>query len=258
MKSLIISDPHHRVDWIDKIAAQENPDEVVVVGDYFDYFEDPIERARRAAQWVAKHAGIPGWILLLGNHDLNYLRLPQQNFWAECAGYVKDYRTVIDPIMTRQIWDKLGIVYETQGWVISHAGLHPDIFLHPYKGFDIKDVQEKCRKALENFKRGLWDPIMDDTPRNQNKGFPIGGPLWLRWHEFTPIPGVNQIVGHTRRDQPEWKNTEDSQNLCFDTMNLHYVVIEDGKVTIKENPLPIESKNHEYRNRWRKPVEVPA
>lgn len=59
---------------------------------------------------------------------------------------------------------------------------------------------------------------------------PVGGLTWLDWNrEFVPIPGLNQIVGHTRRDgEVRHRSTPESDNWCIDSGMQQAVLVRPG------------------------------
>jgi len=70
---------------------------------------------------------------------------------------------------------------------------------------------------------GWFADMSEDSPywwigRARGGRDPIGGPLWCDWDaEFTPIPGLLQIVGHTHNKHGliVWKNDD---AVCVDTL----------------------------------------
>jgi hypothetical protein len=61
----------------------------------------------------------------------------------------------------------------------------------------------------------------------------IGGINWMDWDELVPIPGLNQLVGHTPDKSVRHRNTPTSRNICLDTNLRNYAVFEVGKLEIK-------------------------
>jgi hypothetical protein len=65
--------------------------------------------------------------------------------------------------------------------------------------------------------------------------YKIGGIIWLDWRrEFEPVPGLNQIVGHTEMEFPEQKINYNSKNYCLDTRSNHIGILENGEFTYVE------------------------
>ena len=61
----------------------------------------------------------------------------------------------------------------------------------------------------------------------------IGGPLWMDWDNLMPIPGLNQIVGHTPDSAVRKKITRKSRNYCLDVGNAAVAaILENGKLKI--------------------------
>jgi hypothetical protein len=73
-------------------------------------------------------------------------------------------------------------------------------------------------------------------------GQAVGGLVWCDFREFTPIPGLNQIFGHTPGNLGTTKRGQASINICLDTCGRvagvrHYLVIDghtgDRQIEIK-------------------------
>ena len=61
----------------------------------------------------------------------------------------------------------------------------------------------------------------------------IGGINWMDWDELVPIPGLNQLVGHTPDKSVRYKNTPTSQSICLDANLCHLAVFDGGQFEIK-------------------------
>ena len=61
----------------------------------------------------------------------------------------------------------------------------------------------------------------------------IGGLNWMDWSDLAPIPGVNQLVGHTAAETVRHKRTSNTRNICLDTNLNHYAIFEEGTLEIK-------------------------
>lgn len=249
MRSLIIPDIHNKTQKADEIIKASTPDEVIFLGDYFDSLGDNPEMAEQTARWLKNRLYLPGYFFILGNHDAGY-RWPKCP-WMTCTGYKLEKQERINKVLTQKDWEKTLFAVERGTWWLSHAGLHPNIFCHPIMGFDPKRVWSMLHEAEFKGQANIHSPILDEK---RAEGDAPSGPLWLRWNEFEPITNVNQIVGHTWQESPQWKNTEDSKNLNLDTHLEYYAILEDGEVTThpapqsETNPPPRQTVSNCYRN----------
>jgi hypothetical protein len=130
-------------------------------------------------------------------------------------------RAAIDIKKVRQ---RFQLYTEVDGYFISHAGLHPfhdkyALRVHP----EIILAQLAEGKVDQCLRAGV----------SRGGNIRVGGIDWLDWDEFEPIPGMNQICGHTPRPEVRYREGDRSRNFCIDTQLRHYAVIEDGQVTIK-------------------------
>jgi len=212
MRTLIIPDLHHRTDHADHWLATQRHDRVVFLGDYFDNFGDDVNDARRTAMWLRDRIEKTEDIFLLGNHDVAYMfpRDPQ----LYCPGFTPAKARGIGEILRPGHWKRFRLAHAEQGWLLSHAGFHPVWIKEP----TVERILSRCDQAMLRAKRHVVDPILgagDDRGGAQY----FGGPLWMDWDNLMPIPGLNQIVGHTPDSAVRKKITRKSRNYCLDVRN---------------------------------------
>lgn len=237
MKSVIISDLHNRVDWVDEFVNQTEYDELIFLGDYFDSWKDNAWNASKTALWL-KHAldNYRSTIWLLGNHDMPY-RFPS-NYHLCCPGWTHPKSRIVNETLKQEDWKKFRLFYYTQGFLLSHAGVLKDIFEHPVKGLTTDIIAERCNEALEKAACGLPSAVLSaGRDRGGSVSLPGGGITWCDWNSFEPIPGLNQIVGHTIDDFVRTNYHPESQNYCLDTNNRDIGIIEDGRFSHITNPV---------------------
>lgn len=195
--TLIISDIHNRVDWIEDALSNLAHNRVVFLGDYFDSFYDTVWMTEKTARWLKHSLSQPNRIHLFGNHDMPYCR--QVNEFARCPGYSDEKYRMINCFLNRNDWNKFKFIHEEQGWLLSHAGVHPSIFSHPIHGPSIEWILKYCDQGLEAFNSNLFHPTYQhSSARGMSRTGDVGGVTWLDWnHEFVAIPDLKQIVGHT-------------------------------------------------------------
>jgi hypothetical protein len=111
---------------------------------------------------------------------------------------------------------------------MSHAGFHRDWFEEP----TIDWMLQHCAEVLRDAKRRIVDPLLGmgmDRGGSQH----IGGPLWMDWCNLVPIPGINQVVGHTPDVCVREKLKPKSRNYCLDVGNGRVAaILEDGELEI--------------------------
>lgn len=237
MKTLVIPDLHHATGWVDVVHARERPDRTVFLGDAFDSPQSRRSVVLRVIDFVDRWTRRDDTVWLLGNHDARYL-FPQSCAFMG-AGYNK--------FTNREALKRLGFartrmkfVHYEQGWFLSHAGLREG-FAHPVLGFDPDWISAQDREVaqLALYDTHPWLAIGDARSLGSPRGL-RGGVIWQDWNdEFQPIPGVNQIVGHTRVDTPETDDLPDSLNLNIDCSGKYYAVIIDGEVEVYAHGLPV-------------------
>jgi len=198
MIDLIIPDIHQRLDQARAILErwEDAADRVVFIGDYFD----PKPRrhgdcagADETLEWLLDSLERPNRIHLLGNHDLSY-RWPEV---LACSGHDEAvFRLIARRAGGEGFWGRFEYCLESQGWLISHAGVHPALFPHVAEGPELVPAALAASEAL----RRAPDPLSILLQPGLARGGiqEVGGFPWLDWREeFEPVPGISQIVGHT-------------------------------------------------------------
>ena len=226
MRVLIISDIHNETANADHWLKTQQFDRAIFLGDYFDNQEDNATDASLTALWLRRCMDSTSDIFLLGNHDAAYMFPDHPQLY--CPGFTRAKVRVIHEILRPEHWARFQLAHFEQGWLISHAGFHPTWIEQP----TVSRILTRCEKAMSLERRGKVDPILAfGEVRGGLQRF--GGPLWMDWGSFQPIPGINQIVGHTADDNVRQCCTSESKNYCLDVKNaLVAAILVDGELTI--------------------------
>lgn len=260
-KTLVISDIHQRHKKVRKLLSETEFDHCIMLGDYFDDFNDFPEDARQTALWLRDEIMPNDKItLLIGNHDIAYFFAYNQA--TRCSGYSDAKHKAIfsvlsyDDIIARFKW-----FHVQDGFLFSHAGITNKVWqemkMREDENANLIDVLPKwIDRSFDGVRTLTAMPLFE---AGWTRGGPQqhGGILWADWQEFGPIKGINQIVGHTPHNVPEvkvqlgdgvvkylnaydWSWSRDqllaktitSLNFALDTHTKHYAIIEDGIVTL--------------------------
>lgn len=250
MATLIIPDLHNRIDWVE--PALSSPllkpyDNVIFLGDYFDDFGDTPEDASNSAKWLKQSISRPNRIHLYGTHDIWY-RFPDNPF-ISASGNTEEKSDAINHILTKEDWDLLRLYHYEQDFLFTHAGLH-NYLINKY-AFENKLTTRG--EIIDRIVKPATEKALIDVSNNKpnewlNAGFArggmqvAGGITWLDWDdEFEPVPGLNQIVGHTQLSHPGEKIIRNSKNYCLDTKNKHIGILENGIFTYIETGRVIQN-----------------
>jgi hypothetical protein len=252
MKTIIIPDLHNRVDFVEPSLSSpvlQPYDNAIILGDYFDDFYDTPEDAAHSARWLKQSLRKPNRIHLLGTHDIWY-RFPNNQF-VIAGGKTEEKSDVINNILTRKDWNLVIPYHYEQDFLMSHAGVHSFLIgQYANKNKQIfgqyivgNNLQLRIQEIIDRIIKPATEEGLKDVKNNiMNSWFEagfarwgtqkVGGITWLDWQkEFQPIPGLNQIVGHSELRVPQSKSTHDSKNYCLDTKSLHIGILEDGEFT---------------------------
>lgn len=240
MKRIIIGDPHGRWNYVKQIYDKEQPNEVIILGDYFDSFKIDVYVQRESYEHIIElrkehlklHKG--RFVMLIGNHDMHYM---DENF-GRCSGWNALSASVAGYPLCRD-WDaeilKMIFIDEINHIIYSHAGVSMNWFNQWIKSKSLGDINTIETKAFcFTYKNG--GDYYGSSSWN--------GPLWIRPEGLKESPykddqGViwSQIFGHTEPDTPmHWKK-EEADFYGIDCIYKHYLIEkldEGGKIIKRE------------------------
>ncbi len=204
IKILSIGDLHGRDVWelfADLKILTETPqldteyDKYIFIGDYTDSFvKTNVEIIHNLKRLIQLKENYPDKVvLLLGNHDLQYL-----NGYARhgCSGFRSEAFFDLNELL-RSKRDLFQAAYQEGSIVWTHAGIHRGWYQYEFPYTSVKIADDLNGAFLQNvdcmfdcgFKRG----------GNKNQG----GPFWADKHETStkPLKGISQVIGHTPVDK---------------------------------------------------------
>lgn len=208
MKTLVIPDVHENV-WAIKALEDEinKAERIVFLGDFFDTF-NPDKKVAEMIALVKSLLLDERCTVLLGNHDCHYY-FPNHAFC--CSGYRPATREAVQAQITKDEIRKIRIWTKVGPYVVSHAGFHEDT---------LPMMKEEIHKeAMELGIAGTRVHPLFAAGRARGGPAKVGGPTWCDWnHEFEPIEGLPQIVGHTvGRVVRQAGVGDDLPSYCLDT-----------------------------------------
>ena len=241
MKTIVLGDTHGRSNW--KLAiAQDQPDRVIFIGDYFDSFEfsgvEQIDNFKQIIQYKTDNPQVEV-VLLIGNHDHHYF--PEVGYTGT-SGFQP---TMAPSIM--QVVDEnrhhLQMAYGFEDYLFTHAGVSP-VWMDKVFGPDdwskenvVVDINEMFRYKPKAFDFTGLEPSGDNATQT---------PIWIRprslmsankKHEKGLKKDYIQIVGHTQMHKIDLKGSDQftgGRYYFIDTMDTsgQYLVIQDNKLTV--------------------------
>ena len=235
MRWLIVPDIHDKIKRANQIIQREPHDRLLLLGDYFDDVNTGMTDAADTAKQVNEWLNAPNTTCLLGNHDMAY-GWGRENRRFLCPGYDAVKWITINAIIPTRNWRMFRLhawLESSEGpWLVTHAGFYPAW---------LADVPpESYRSRIDKLCADAWDSLLHGKHHfllgrgNSRWGDQeIGGLNWMDWGEFIPIPGLNQLLGHTPAAKVRWKKAPKSKNVCLDTHLKHYAIFEDGRLEIK-------------------------
>lgn len=223
MRILVIGDIHGHKAW-EKIVLKEDYDRVVFLGDYFDNYRNTPgkEQVTNFREILSMKGTHPDTVeLLYGNHDHSYLNK------EKCSGYKWQNQLIYEEVL-KEAKDKgyLKPVLVLDDIIFSHAGVS-SYWLKEVAGLDKPEEITFDTVPLDrfNFNYLTGYDVFGDTPSQS--------PIWIRPMSLLQfkVEGYRQVVGHTQMKKPVSRD-----GVWFnDMMPSHYIIIEDGEITFKEN-----------------------
>lgn len=191
---------------------------MVFLGDYLDSYDRSADDCVKTLQTVLYAIEDGKAVGLRGNHEMSYLEDGMQ-----CSGFRADTLVQVTHMQTELLKD----YHWCEGFLLSHAGVSQSLL-------------ENREETLEEYlARGVYTQI-GSIRGGRN---PVGGLWWCDWrYEFEPVPGVKQIVGHTRGHDIREKDG----NYCIDCLDFtdpKGLLIKDGTArTVYLNDLTKKSE----------------
>lgn len=226
MRCLVISDIHLKVERAQKIIDNVPHDQLVLLGDYFDDWDDTPEQNHTAALWLKQKLMEPNCVALWGNHDASYY----SPITYACSGFTGLKRKAIHEVLDAADWAKLKLHTWVDGWLLTHAGLDCRHFENdpPTK----EQVDAFCEGGLAAIRAHKMHAALA-AGRSRGGSARIGGITWQDWMDLGNPDGMKQICGHTHGKLI--RQEEDDHGgiaICLDTRLSHYCLIQDGGVEI--------------------------
>ena len=194
-KRLVIGDIHGHIEPFKTIYEKEDPDDVIILGDYFDSFhgsDEEIINCFKTIVEMKKNHTKGEFVMLIGNHDFHYMDLSEHY-----SGKRKSYELAVSTLLDKERKNlQYFYIDDTNKTVYSHAGIM-NAWLSENRLF-INDLHD-----LENIDESKFK----FTFRGGDSGFgdgPYASPIWVR--PSTLIEDMykdesgwiwTQMVGHT-------------------------------------------------------------
>lgn len=231
MRTLVLGDPHNKIETLNDIIGFEKPDKTVIVGDFHDDWKDGASKAKKTAIWMKERLTDPKFVMLMGNHDAQYAfpyrtvhnsDNPQDRFMNSCGANRSKWEA-IHRVFTTSDWHRIHLFHEEQGFVLSHAGIHP-MYFEKLGSLWNPAFQQVTEEQFWHAPYQCWVNVVGTVRGGYEHS--IGGALWCDYnYEFRGTPGVKQIFGHTHLSEVY---TKDHLNYCIDCLPRGYLVLQDG------------------------------
>ncbi len=200
MKTITFGDLHGRTIWeefadikilIETPHLETEYDKYIFVGDYTDSFEETnvtiLHNLKRLIQFKSNYPDKV--VLLLGNHDLQYMHSFDQ---YGCSGFRPEaFFDLNDLFRENEMMFQVAYQYGSTVW--THAGIHRGWYQYEFP-FESVNIAEDLNGAYQQHVKSLFDcGHTRGGYKNQ------GGPFWADKSETStkPLKGISQVVGHT-------------------------------------------------------------
>ncbi|MBK5275553.1 MAG: metallophosphoesterase [Desulfuromonadales bacterium] len=193
--AIIVGDIHGNVEKV-KAFLSYKPEEVhVALGDYLDSFHEPQVRQIESLQLLLDSDSI----LLWGNHDFNYHRVPPFFSTGYQFGLEEPYQQLIENHI-----DRFKAAYSVDDWLCTHAGLAK------WLANDITNVNVLADMLNDQLAEWMASPCetLDGIfaigkSRGGSGRYNSGGIFWFDFkREGDRLANVKQIFGHTETKEP--------------------------------------------------------
>lgn len=207
MKLITISDLHGRNNWL-RITINHY-DKIIFLGDYTDSYDlDDTAILENLQRIISlKEAHPDKVILLIGNHDAQYLHFPLYR----CSGFRPSMQPALTELFTTH-YNLFQIAFQEGAYLFTHAGISGRWLT----GLNLPGLNLKLELNLlasgQGSQLNQLDQLLNTMHQDQSRrtalfdvsylrgGFhEAGGPLWADKRETSTdyVMGLQQVVGHT-------------------------------------------------------------
>ncbi len=230
MKIIALGDLHGLSKW-KQIVENETYDKVIILGDMFDSFDIKSDDIHANFMDIVefKRSQPDKVVLLLGNHELNYLSHGQK-----CSGYRPETKVCMSHILDELVKNgEMKVCHKEDDVIYTHAGVTKTWC--DDNGIDIDDTIDTQINELflRNYKPFIFQSRSFRTSPYGDDVFQ--SPLWIRPYSLKEdkIDGFRQVVGHTPK-----RTVTIEDNIAFTDCLEHgdgsYLVIENGEFKINK------------------------
>lgn len=223
MKPIVfIGDLHGQINLVRKIKEQFPNHRRIWLGDIPDSYDQSTGNMLACIYETMDEEKV------MGNHDFHYFCDR-----GRCSGYNNILQSLIIPI--RWKWEesfKHHIYIPEANLLVTHAGICNRLYNELVARFQVVEwgnpTIETELKEFQSLKVGKFRGGINE----------YGGHLWCDWNkEFDPVPGLNQVFGHTPVEEIECVETEDSTNYNLDCLERgkQEVLVWNNGVFVKES-----------------------
>lgn len=217
MKILTVGDTHGSNVTPYLTTVIDKYDKVVCVGDYTDSFEYGDKEILFALNSLIelKKKYPDKLILLLGNHDLQYMFPHSQH---RCSGYrpmaYPQYHDVFEK--NKELFQ---FAYQEKNYLWTHAGVNKKWYKDRFNKFvEMYPDLTLAQQLNLAFKAYASQLFIVGFSRGGNERW--GGPVWTGKEEmiYIPLANMNQIVGHTKVRKIEEYDFDGYKVVFVDTL----------------------------------------
>lgn len=196
--ALCVGDIHGNMQKAKMFLDYKPEEQHIFVGDFADSYHASDKDIIDTLQYVLDY----DCIILAGNHDIQYFRNSTTSL--KCTGYRNSYAYILEQIIEKNK-DLFQATYIADDYLVSHGGIVKA--LTKYTDFNtIEDINDWCNEEFDKWKNS---PVVQTTLSPIfNIGSARGG-----WDSYSGIfwasigydkfdKRFNQVVGHTRHNQP--------------------------------------------------------
>lgn len=213
-------------------------DKLVLVGDYCDthHKSDPkfgTEVLESVIELKKEHGDMV--VLILGNHDLQYLN----DISWRCSGYEEGYAEEVKELISSN--NEMFCIAHLEGNILAtHAGVTTRWFelYYKYLNYWAKFNHSKLDpyKNIDQVLNRIWrshDSWILNTACRKRGGVSYGSPIWADISEIEKygiIKGYHQVVGHNPVDRVATETIYGEKITYVDCLkvNIQYYVTNDG------------------------------
>jgi hypothetical protein len=184
--AIIVADIHGCLEKAQAFLDYKPEKSHIALGDYLDSFVEPFEQQLECLKMLMNSNAV----LLLGNHEVHYLKDPLFRFPGYQSSNAETFQSLLESNLNR-----FKVAYAVDGWLLTHAGVN-----------SLYTEQENDAEVLSDLFNSSWELYLKNRAMDHETQYLYRSIFQFNhciYVEGNLLPeNVKQIFGHVEHTRP--------------------------------------------------------